>query len=275
MFSVADALLLLVPALYAAAAAISIHLFLRPEAGTRRFAKPLLFTAVVAHALEIALRAAAARRCPLGTFAETIGLTAFALASTYALLSLRSGRRPTGVLIVPLSFVLVLAYGLTRRDAAAVNPALASPWFSLHAASAVLAVAALAVSFVHGVFYLLLYREIKAHRFGLLFRRLPPLAVLSRMTNLSTVAGFSFLTVTLAAGTVWGLCSGHAGAMLRDPMFLLTAGAWVLYAAGLSVRYLAGFRGRYTVLLTVCAFALLILSMTAVFLLFPALHAYR
>jgi ABC-type transport system involved in cytochrome c biogenesis permease subunit len=63
--------------------------------------------------------------------------------------------------------------------------------------------------------------------------------------------------------------------MLRDPMFLLTAGAWLLYAAGLAVRYLAGFRGRYTVLLSVFAFSLLILSMTAVFLFFPALHVYR
>ncbi|MCU0725892.1 MAG: cytochrome c biogenesis protein [Planctomycetes bacterium] len=275
MISVADALLFLVPALYAAAAAVSILLFVRPESGARRLARPLLFAAVVAHGVEIALRAAVARRCPLGTLAETTGLTAFALAGTYTVLSLRSGRRPTGVLIVPLSCALVLAYVLTRREAGAVNPALASPWFSLHAASAVLAVAALAVSFVHGVFYLLLYREIKAHRFGLLFRRLPPLAVLSRMTNIAAVSGFSFLTVTLAAGTAWGLRSGHAGAMLRDPMFLLSAGAWLLYAAGLAVRYLAGFRGRYTVLLSVFAFSLLILSMTAVFLLFPALHVYR
>ena len=222
----ADALLPIVPALYGLAAVLSVLVFLGPDSRGRRAALPALLLAVSAHALEIALSAALYRRCPLGTLPEAIGITGLSLAGTYAALSLRIGRRPSGVLIVPLAFALVLASALTRRADVPVNPALKSPWFSLHVICAVLAVAALAVSFVHGVFYLLLYREIKAHRFGVLFRRLPPLAGLARMTNRASVAGFALLSVTLLAGTIYGLRSEHARSMFADPFFFVTAGAW-------------------------------------------------
>jgi ABC-type transport system involved in cytochrome c biogenesis permease subunit len=270
-----DLLWVVAPVLYGLAALVAIACFVRPDCRLRAAAMPLLLAAVGAHAALVALAAASARRCPLGTLSEATGFAGLSLAAVYAALELRGGRRPTGILVLPLAFALVLAAALTRREGVPVNPALSSPWFSLHAASAVLGIGALAVSFVHGVLYLLLYREIKARRFGLLFRRLPPLLVLQRMAHTAALIGWALLLVTLVAGTLWSLESDRAARMLRDPLFLVTAGVWGLYTVGLGLRFLGGWRGRTSVLLSVAGFLLLLLSVTAVFVIWPALHEYR
>jgi ABC-type uncharacterized transport system permease subunit len=265
----------LLPVLYALAAAAATVQFLSRGSRLKRAWKPLLFLTVGVHVVAIALRAAVTRRCPLGTVFEALELAAFSLAAVYLILELRRATRPTGILILPIAFLLELTAVVFRAEVGDVNPALKSPWFSLHAGAAVLGVAALAVSFVHGVFHLLLYREIKAHRVGLLFRRLPPLAELANMTHTAALIGWILLTVTIGAGYVWGIRADRLAAMHGDPVFYVTIAAWLLYTAGAFVRFVLGWRGRATVYLSVCAFSLLIVVLTVVSALWPSPHAYR
>lgn len=271
----AEILTTLLPVLYALAAANSIARFVSETEFTRRAEKPLLAFAVGAHALAMALRAALTGRCPLGTVFEAMGLVAFSLAAVYLYLALRQSSRPTGILILPLAFLLEVVAVAFRRTGGPVNENLSNPWFSIHATAAVFGISALAVSFVHGIFYLLQYRQIKRHQFGLLFRRLPPLAALNRMTQMAAVVGWSLLTVTIAAGWLWAAGDDRVAELHRDPLFLITAGTWLLYSAGLGIRYLAGWRGRYSVYLSVCGFALLLVSMVLVSFMFPSLHEFR
>jgi ABC-type uncharacterized transport system permease subunit len=275
MDSVVQMLRVFVPVLYALAAANSVIVFVTRSDSALRASKPLLGVTVGLHAASLVLRAALTGQCPLGTVFEAMGLMAFSLAAVYALLELLRGTRPTGILILPLSFLLVLLSSSFPAGPEETNPNLSDPWFSAHSASAVFAIAALAVSFVHGILYLLLYREIRDHRFGVLFRRLPPLAVMSRMTNLAAVVGWCLLTVTIVAGSVWARGEGKTGELLTDPLTLVICGAWVLYAVGLGVRFLAGWRGRYTVYLSVCGFVLILLCMLVVSFAFPSLHGGR
>lgn len=275
MVHVSDALRVLIPVLYALAATNSVVLFVTRADFCRRASKPLLGTTVLLHAFALGLAAVLARRCPLGTVFETTGLMAFSLAAVYTYLEFRSGTRPTGILILPLAFLLELLAAAFPVPAVEPNPALKSPWFSLHAASAVLGVAALAVSFVHGVFYLLLYRRIRAKRFGILFRRLPPLAVLNRMTHMATVVGWVLLFVTIVAGYVWAAKEESLERLARDPLFFVTLGVFLLYSAALGIRFVAGWRGRYTVYVSVCGFAVLLVCLICVSFLLPSLHEFR
>lgn len=261
--------------LYAAATVASIVVFASKRAIRPGRWKLFIASIVTCHAADIALRAMTCRCCPLGTVLEALGVAAFALVAVYFILEMRGGDRPTGVLILPLAFLMELVSVLMRSSAGEVNPALQNPWFSLHALAAVLAVAALAVSFVHGVFYLLLYREIKGHRFGRLFRRLPPLNVLARMTNFGALIGWVLLCVTIGAGYAWGKISGRYEAMHADPLFIVTCAAWAMYTIGVALRFIMGWRGRVTVVLSVCGFALLILVLTVVSLFLPSIHEFR
>jgi ABC-type uncharacterized transport system permease subunit len=189
---------------------------------------------------------------------------AFALVCLYLFLGVREGSRPTGVLVLPMAFALELLSALLRNPDAKPIAALDNIWFNIHAAAAVFGVAALAVSFVHGVFYLLLYRQIRDHRFGILFRRLPPLAALLKKAHLAAVIGWALLTVTILAGSIRAATDDALSGLHRDPLFLITVGTWILYSVGLGVRYLAGWRGRYTVYVPICGFVLLMASLVAI-----------
>ena len=275
MDHVVQLLRVLLPVMYALSTVTSVVVFVTKSEAATKALKPLLAATVGLHAAALTLRAVLTGQCPLGTVFEAMGVMAFSLAAVYTLVEFLKGTRPTGILILPLAFLMVLLSAAFPAGPGQTNPNLSNPWFSIHAASAVFAIAALAVSFVHGVLYLLLYREIRDHRFGVLFRRLPPLAVMSRMTHLAAVVGWCLLTVTIAAGTIWSISEGKPGEILTDPLSLVIAGAWALYAAGLGVRYLAGWRGRYTVYLSVCGFALILASMLIVSFAFPSLHGGR
>lgn len=262
----------LLPVLYALTALQSVWVFVEGGEKGSTVGRWLLRGTVAVHLAALATTAAWFGRCPLASVREALGLTAFSLAAVYLVLETRGGSRPTGILILPLAFLLELMAALIRKAPDSVNPALQDPWFSIHAAAAVLGIAALAISFVHGVFYLLLYRQIRTHRHGLLFRRLPPLTVLNRMALLSAVIGWGLLLVTIVAGYIWGAQAGKLAEMHRDPLFMVTIGCWLVYTVGLAIRYLGGWRGRYAVYLSVCGFAAFLLSLVAVTFLFPSMH---
>ena len=275
MESAVSLLTVLVPVLYALTAANSISMFVTRGQGFRKGSLPLLGVTVGLHALLLGLKAGSTARCPIATLLEAVGMMGFSLGAVFFVLEMRRGSRPTGILIMPLAFVLVLIATIFGRGPVEVTEALKNPWFSIHSAAAVIAVAALAISCVHGIFYLLLYRQIKTHRHGRLFRHLPPLTVLSRMTLMSAVIGWLLLLVTILAGYAWGVESGRLADMHGDPLFLVTNAAWLLYSIGLGARYLVGWRGRFTVYLSVCGFAFLIVSLVAATLIWPSMHSVR
>jgi hypothetical protein len=54
-------------------------------------------------------------------------------------------------------------------------------------------------------------------------------------------------------------------------MILIVGGAFALYTIGLGVRFIAGWRGRYTVYLSVFGFGVLMLSLVFV----SSLHGFH
>ena len=112
----------LLPVLYALAAANSVVAFVTRNALASRAAAPLLIVTVTVHALALGLRAATARQCPLGTVFEAMNLTAFSLTAVHVLIQLLRGARPTGILVLPLAFLLVLVAAFFPAEPAKVSP---------------------------------------------------------------------------------------------------------------------------------------------------------
>jgi len=75
-------------------------------------------------------------------------------------------------------------------------------WLLLHVALSVFGVALLALAFISAALYLLQFRELKAKRFGSVFRLFPPLERLDRLNQAALGVGFPVLTlgVLLAVG---------------------------------------------------------------------------
>ena len=96
----------------------------------------------------------------------------------------------TGPFIIILSFIFQLISSLFIQDLSEVKDVLRSNLLGVHVISALLGYSGFTISAVYGFLYLVLYKDIKLNKFGLIFNRLPNLEVLERLSLYSAVIGF-------------------------------------------------------------------------------------
>jgi len=134
------------------------------------------------------------------------------------------------------------------------------------------------VAAVYGTMYILLYRELKKHRVGLIFRRLPSLETLSRLNIGAILFGWVGLTLAGILGIVWAGKLTSAGQLegnfYTDPKFLLTMVLWCLYGVTLGGRFLFKWPNRQLAYLSLVAFFLMVGTSLAVNLVLPSFHQF-
>ncbi|HYE91056.1 MAG TPA: cytochrome c biogenesis protein CcsA, partial [Terriglobales bacterium] len=143
-------------------------------------------------------------------------------------------------------------------------------WVWVHIALAMIGIAAFVLNFAGAVMYLLQERTLKAKRTGAFYYRLPDLQTLDRLTYRTLALGFPFLTTGLILGAVWAR-TAWGGVLTFDPLASLSFVAWVIYAATLAGRAVAGLHGRRAAYFAVCGFGVLVLTLGAGFFL-PGRH---
>ena len=111
--------------------------------------------------------------------------------------------------------------------------------------------------------FLLLERQMKGKRFGVLFERLPSLEMLDGLNRRLVVWGFLALSLTLVSG-LW-VASRSDGVRTFQAVEITTAVAWLVFAALLQARLLAGWRGRRVAWLTMAGFGLLVISFVSTY----------
>jgi ABC-type uncharacterized transport system permease subunit len=143
----------------------------------------------------------------------------------------------------------------------------------LHVATSVVAAAALVLSGIHGILYLLLFREMRERRFGALFGHLPNLDVLARMTRGAALFGFIGLTVGLNLG-IWIAHRDHLpGFAYRDPEVLLSLALWIHFGVIALSASIRGFGARRASFAAAGGLVALMLSLLLVF--FPGLSFHH
>ena len=224
-----------------------------------------LLATVILHFLYIGMHTAEYGRCMVTTPFEIMSLIAFTLAVTYTILELRTGERGTGVFILSLATVLELISAVVMKmpSSGDPNPVLSNMGVGFHVSFAVFGYAGFALGAMHGVMYLLMYRELKRGGFGSLYRNLPSLETLERMTVLSSLVGFIFLTVSMGIG-IFSLPLVYDNFSYHDPKLIATGISWLIYAAMMVARYGMHVDGKSIVRLAIGGFAFAIVSMTIV-----------
>lgn len=264
----------LLPILYGMAGLAYALIFLRDSATARQLAPRVLGTTVGIHALYLALMTAYVHRVPIASSFEMLTFLALCIAVVYVFLEHRSHTPHTGVLFVPLIFLLQTASSaFIAPDMDVHRPFLEKPIFGLHITGVLLGYSSFAVSAIYGSLYVLLYRELRAQRFGLVFQRLPPLDILSEMNFRAAAFGLFFLTVAIAAGALMSL--DIYPDFWHDPKTSLSAVTWALYALVVFARFGAGWRGPKIAWFTIIGFLLAVFSMLAVNRLFTSFHDFR
>src|SRR5437867_8923017 len=104
---------------------------------------------------------------------------AFAVALVYFYVEFRAKTHKTGMFLLSFSFVFQTISSAFISNTGDFPDILRSPLFGIHTGAAVLGYTAFAVSAIYGVLFLLLYHDLKASRFGLIYQRLPSLEILA------------------------------------------------------------------------------------------------
>jgi ABC-type transport system involved in cytochrome c biogenesis permease subunit len=268
----------LLPLGYLLATLAYLVVFMGSPDWARKWATPVTGVVAGAHLVYLALCTVAFQHVPMANAWEGFTFIAFAMAAVYLALEWRWKDQATGVfLLVPVLFFQVLSSAFVTHTRE-VDEILRSPLFGVHVTTALLGYTALSVAAVYGVMYALLYRELKKHRVGLIFRRLPSLETLSRLNVGAVVFGWVCLSFAIIVGSFWAgelTSTGRIqGTFYTDPKFLLTLFLWVLYGLTLGGRYLFRWPGRQLAYLTLAAFLLMVGSSLAVNLFLPSFHQF-
>ena len=218
--------------------------------GWRPFAIGAVALAFVAHGTDIAWRGTMHVH-PAESVREAIGFLAWIVTGGYLLASTRYRLTLGGVVVMPVSLVLLL---IARLSPAGVTPEDLSVLGRVHISLATLGVALFALASALSAIYLAENRALKAKKFDTLaFKdRGAPLEPLDKLSHRLIWVGFPIFTVALVLGAVW---TARLGAGIDRVEYALALVTWIAFAALLVTRQIYGWRGQRAAKLTLAGFA--------------------
>jgi cytochrome c-type biogenesis protein CcsB len=257
---------LLVTAVYVA------DLFLgRSIAPNRR--RIVLGAGVAAHLCALILLAVSLGRLPLGGSLESLGAYAWLVFALYLILAGRVRGSAIGAFVLPVATAIYVASLFVQRPTILADSTLDSGWFEVHAVSSFIGYSAFSISFCTGIMYLILARQLERKQMGRLFSRLPSLGVLDQVNYRAVAVGFSLLTVGMITGMAWSY-SVWGAAWSWEPVQTCALVTWLIYAAYLHARLVAGWQGARVMTLAVMGFLFSLVTYLGASLLMHGRHGF-
>lgn len=215
----------------------------------------------ICHTAAVVARGVELGRLPFMTLAEMVSLVIWAAILLDFWLERRRRIRPLSAFVLPV--VLALGLGLpTGLRSMALTPPARSGWIAVHVALVLVGLAALVLNFGVALMYLLRERQLKAKRTGTIYRQLPPLETLDRLTVATLTIGFPFLTVGLALG-VLSAPAAWGSVLTFDPLALFSVVMWVIYTITLLGRVMGQWGGRRAAYFAIAGFCVLLVTLSA------------
>jgi ABC-type uncharacterized transport system permease subunit len=234
---------------YAAATALLLAV-LGGHQRWRKVALAVVVLAFVAHGVDIGWRGTEHVH-PAQSVREAMGLVAWILTGGYLLANVRWRLTLGGVVVMPLSLVLLV---LARLTPAGVEAEDLTALGRVHISLATIGVGVFALASALSAIYLVEERALKRKRFDTAaFRdKGAPLEALDRLANRLVWIGFPIFTVAIVLGAVWAARLGESFDRIEDALSAIT---WIAFAALLVMRQIYGWRGRRAARLTLAGFA--------------------
>ncbi len=192
---------------------------------------------------------------PVQNLHHTLSFAAWTLAGAYLLLKYRYHLKILGLFAAPLTALIMIIASFVP-DVAPAEPSslFKSIWLVAHVIMIFLGDAALALACGTGILYLLQEHAIKTKSNRFFLRRLPSLQFLDFTGYSFVITGFTLLTIGLITGMVYAQAVwGHFWSW--DPKEIWSGVTWLIYAALLHERLVAGWRGRRAAIMSIIGFA--------------------
>lgn len=233
----------------------------------------LLIVAFI-HGIEITLRGISTGSIPLTTLFDAFSFLAFSILIVYMIIEILTKNKATGLYVFILPFILQTISSMLYNRGVTTNPLLSNPIFAVHAVLSVIGYTAIFISALYALLYIMLNMNIKNHRFGLLYDKLPPLALLESMSIRSVKIGIILLGLGLLVGhfraydffnTYWPL----------DPKVIISDVIWICYFSGFFISQIFKWRGRWMAYLSLSGFFILLIANILLKLLSDTFHQFN
>ncbi len=254
----------------AALAVLPAALYNRPR--WCNLAIPSAIGAVLFHFVSLAETLNAAHhRLPVETH-EVQSLLALILAIAFLIVYAWYRSVSIGVFVLPITFILAMLAAF-RPGQETFSAPIRTGWIFLHIVLVIAAYAALVVSLLASLLYLIQERRLKskapANR-GLSALD-TPLETIDQIALKTLLFGLPCMTASLLIGSV--IAQEDFGAKyFSDPKILLTFGLWIAYVAMVFIRRASGLRGRRAVYLS--SFVILVVLFVWAANQFSAVHRF-
>jgi HemX protein len=252
---------------YATSLAAYIRFLASARRGTGQAATLLLAAGIGLHYLALVARSGGAHMVPYDDLYGALSLFAWLLALTYLGLEVFQGQRSAGAFVLPVVLIVfaISAAGsiLGATRAAAPAPSPGGALLALHITLNVWGYAALAISSVLSLIYLIQNRLLRHrhHHLAEVVWRFPALEALERMSRSSVGIGLALLLAGIAFGFV-GLHRLSGQYWNGDPKEIITVVILLVYAGYLWLGRTTAWRGARASALCVFNFVFVLFSYT-------------
>ncbi len=231
----------------AALAVLPAALYERPR--WRHIAIPATVAGVLFHFVSLAeMLNAAHHALPVDTH-ETQSFIGLLLALAFLLVYASFRTIALGVFLLPLAFLLGLLPAFRPGIETGEFPGLQSGWLFLHIGLLLMAYAALFVSLVASLLYLVQERRLKSKTMASARIKLPPLETIDAIALKSLLFGLPCMTAGLLIGSFLADIT-YGPSYFGDPKILLAFAMWLAYIGMIYIRRHSGLRGRRAVYLS-------------------------
>ena len=239
----------------------------RPAA---RYGTMVAIIALVIHTAALVVFTFETKHLPITNIAESLAVFAWLGIIAYLLVEHWRDVRVVGALAFPLLFLIVLGAAVAMAGGHAASPERAAklklPWLLIHVTPSILSYAAFLLAFCTGSMYLLHARLLKGKRLGAAQSALPSLETLDGLSYRLVAFGFVLLTIGMGTGAMW---YGGWGWLRAEIGPIVT---WLVYAAYLHARMVAGWHRSRAMWLLVVGFVIVLATYLVAHSLLPGPH---
>jgi len=211
---------------------------------------------------------------PFSDLYESMVFFSWCIVLAYLIFEWRAKQRIFGTFVVPLALLASAYASMLDSQIRPLIPALKSNWLLVHVSVSFLAYGAFALSCGISVAYLIRCGNEREGGEKGLVSFLPPAEKLDEYNYQALAIGFPLLTLGILTGSVWAHYA-WGSYWSWDPKETWSLIVWLIYAALLHARLVAGWRGRKTAILSLVGFGGIVFLYLGVNLLLSGLHSYN
>lgn len=240
----------------------------------------LLIIAFLIHTFSFILRISEAGYLPITNLFESISFFVWAIILVWIILNLRYQTIILGIFILPLIILLLSPSFFAEKNIQPLKPILQQNYlFGLHTFLVFLGYAGFTLSFMGGLAYLILEKEIKSKAVTTptgynIFHSLPSLEILDLVNYRAIIFGLILLAGGIFTGAL-GLKITHGVYWIwTEPKLIWSLFAWLVYFLLLFLRSFYLWNEKKVALLSIFGFIIVIFSFFGINYIFTGFHRF-